>query len=131
MGILIYGFMRFNKNEGEVGPPPLITNFLVAINKLASEGGETKDNSLVGAIFHASDAIFRTDILEKKDIEEMHKTVSKILKNLKEHKTKNSPMYSQLIETLWTTFPKMVLLHFLIQHNFVLTAVYVTCYNTI
>ena len=112
MGILIYGFIKFEKNEGDVGPPPLVSNFFAAMDKLASEGGETKDNTLMGAIFHASDAIFKTDVLEKNDLEEMNKKVSKILKNLKEHKVKNSPMYSQIIASFWTSYPKMVLLHF-------------------
>ena len=105
-GLLIYDFMRFNRNEGDDGPPPLTTNYLAMLNKLAD--GEPSDPVILASKVHASKAIFIS--VEKDLIEELYIKASAILKNLKDYKTKNSPLYGQLVEGLWTSFPDMVFL---------------------
>ena len=111
-GILLYGFTPVNKNEGDIGPPPLTTNYLAAINKLTNGNSKTNDSVALGAILHASNALLTTDTLEKKDLEELHQKVSKLLQTMKTQNTKNSPLYSQLVEALWTSYPKMVFYDF-------------------
>jgi hypothetical protein len=41
-----------------VGPPPLTSNYLVAINNMASGKGDFDDPFSVGTLFHASSAVF-------------------------------------------------------------------------
>ena len=82
---------------------------MAAINRVASGKSSLNDTVPIGTILHATSAILASDTMEKSELEEMHKKVSKLLKYLKEHKTKNSPLYSKLVEALWTTFPKIVI----------------------
>jgi len=102
----LYGFTPVQRGEGDGGPPPLTTNFLVAMDQLATEKPGKYDTVSLAAILHASNALMNT--LEKKDLEDLHNKVSKLLRTMKTQNAKNSPLYSQLIEALWTSYPKMV-----------------------
>ena len=91
-----------------MGPPPLTTNYLVAIKQLASGKGEDDGPISVGTLLHASNAVFSLDKTVWSDFEELTKTVFNLLKSLNDHKIKNSPVYSKLIEALWTFHPLTV-----------------------
>jgi hypothetical protein len=112
-GLLLYGIHFFKSNEGDVGPPPLTTNYLVAINKLASGKGDFDDPFSVGTLFHASSAVFTLEKTVWSDIEELTKTVFKLVSNLNDPKTKNSPIYSKLVQVLWTSNLMLVFYKFL------------------
>ena len=107
IGILIHGFVQVMKSEGDIGPPSLTTNYLAAIKKLATVKGEITDPVIMATLFHSTTHILH--ILEKTQQEEMEQNIVQILKSLKDYKTKNSPIYSQLVEVLWTSFYKLVL----------------------
>ena len=108
-GILIYGFHSVNKNDGDVGPPPVTTNFVAAINKLTSGNSDTYDLVSLGTILHASSALLNLETLEKNQYEEFIIKFSQLFENLVMQKMKNSPLYSQIVQSLWISNPIMVL----------------------
>ena len=60
MGIVNYGFMSFGRDEADIGPPPLLTNYLVAL-KTVSENGETNDSMI--SIFTVYESGQKTEFL--------------------------------------------------------------------
>jgi hypothetical protein len=107
-GILVYGFNGIKANEGDESPPPPSTNYQVAIDKFISGTGQTNDTVSMGAIFHASKAIIKSDLFEHKDFEDLFKKIEKLLKTMKELRTKPAIIYSVLVEAFWPYYPKMV-----------------------
>jgi hypothetical protein len=107
-GILVYGFNGIKENEGDESPPPPSTNYQVAIDKFISGTGQTNDTVSMGAIFHASKAIIKSDLFEHKDFEDLFKKIEKLLKTMKELRTKPAIIYSVLVEAFWPYYPKMV-----------------------
>jgi len=95
------------RNEGDEGPPPLTSNYLAALNKMADGNLESSDSVMTAPILQATHAIFK---IEKDFIEELHNKASTVLKHLKDFKTKNSPIYCNLVQGFWTSFPNMVFL---------------------
>ena len=81
-------------------------NYMVALTKLTS--GDVDDPVSVGTVLHASSAVTKLEKTDNSDIEELTKTLYKLLQNLKQHKTKNSPLYSKLVQVLWTSNPLLV-----------------------
>jgi hypothetical protein len=75
-------------------------NFLVCISI-----GELTDTGPYGTLVHAAGAFFTID---KEHTEDVTPIVSKILLNMKEWRTKNSPLYSMLVQALWTSIPSVV-----------------------
>ena len=96
------------RNDGDEGPPPVTTNFVAAINKLTSENSDTYDLVSLGTILHASSALFNLETLERNEYEEFIKKFTKLFENLFMQKTKNSPLYSHLVQALWISNPIMV-----------------------
>ena len=107
-GILIYGFNSIKANEGDDSPPPPRTNYQVALDNLITGIGEPNDTVSMGAIFHASKAIIKSDLFEHKDFEDLFKKIEKLLKTMKELRTKPAIIYSVLVEAFWPYYPKMV-----------------------
>jgi len=104
-GLLLYGFNDVQSNEGDIGPPPLATNYIVALKKLESETDEMKNPIAAGTLAHATTAVLS---LEKTDKEGIEESCKKILQSLIQQKAKNSPLYSRLVQVLWTSDPLMV-----------------------
>ena len=107
-GILIHGFYSVTRNDGDEGPPPLTTNFLAAINTLTSENADNFDLVSLGTILHASSALLNRETLERNEYEEFIKKFSILFQKLMKQKTKNSPLYSQIVQALWISEPIMV-----------------------
>ncbi len=107
-GLLLYGFNAVKSSEGDAGPPPLKMNYIVAVKELASETSEVNDPISTGTLVHATSAVLSLEKTVENGIEELTKTVIKILQNLIQQNTKNSPLYSRLVEVLWTSNPLTV-----------------------
>jgi hypothetical protein len=102
-GIFIYEYIKYKRNEGDEGPPPLTSNYLAAFNNIADGNLESSDSAI--PTLEATYAIFK---MNKDFIEELYNKAFTVLNRLKDFKTKNSPIYCSLVKGFWTTFPDMV-----------------------
>ena len=116
-GIIIYGFHTVKKNDGDVGPPPMTTNFLAAINALTSGISDVNNSVAIGAILHASSALLNRETLENKEYEGFIRKFSKLFEDLVKQRAKNSPLYSKLVQTLWISNPTLVLKCYILHYD--------------